>query len=176
MEKLIRLFIVDRNMRRDEFLKRAGLSNGYLTMVTKGDGLNPSLDVLYRITDVFKIPASSFYMILEKGERYTIKEVENYSRPAFTQKDYALCLYYCIYCIAGTNQYKMAMKADCPLQVINNILVSAKLNRKVRISSIINILSWIDIKLSEYLLYLESGEYLKALELDVIKKNAFFSS
>ena len=176
MEKLIRLFIIDRNMRRDEFLKRAGLSNGYLTMVTKNDGLNPSLDILYRIADVFKIPASSFYEILEKGERHVIAEVENYSRPEFTQKDFSLCLYYCIYCIAGTNQYKMAMKADCPLQVINNVLISAKQKRKIHLSSVINLLRQIDIKLSEYLMYLESGEYLKALELDIVKKNPFFTS
>lgn len=176
MEKLIRLFIVDRNMRRDEFLKRAGLSNGYLTMPTKGDGLNPSLDILYRITDVFKIPASSFYEILETGDRYVIAEVENYSRRAFSRKDFSLCLYYCIYCVAGTNQYKMAMKADCPLQLINNILVPSKLDRKLRLSSVIGLLGFLDIKLSEYLSYLESGEYLKALELDVIKKNKFFSS
>lgn len=66
LHRALRLLRTYHQMSQVELAKRLGISNSYLSEIEKGDAKEPSLELLGKYADIFKMPASSILLFSEQ--------------------------------------------------------------------------------------------------------------
>ncbi|MFE1572704.1 helix-turn-helix transcriptional regulator [Comamonas odontotermitis] len=66
LHRALRLLRTYHQISQTELAKRLGISNSYLSELEKGDGKEPSLDLLSKYAEIFKMPVSSILLFSEQ--------------------------------------------------------------------------------------------------------------
>ena len=65
LHRAVRLLRTYHQFSQIELAKRLGISNSYLSELEKGDGKEPSIELLSKYADIFKMPVSSILLFSE---------------------------------------------------------------------------------------------------------------
>ncbi|RDI14793.1 helix-turn-helix transcriptional regulator [Comamonas sp. AG1104] len=68
LHRALRLLRTYHQLSQIELAKRLGISNSYLSELEKGDGKEPSLELLAKYAEIFKMPISSILLFSEQIE------------------------------------------------------------------------------------------------------------